>query len=98
MTAADPNPSEEALRRALVALKDLKARVERYERAASEPIAVVGAGCRFPGGADSPEAFWDLLRAGGDGISPVPAGRWDHRRYFDPDPDRPAKVYTDRGG
>jgi acyl transferase domain-containing protein len=98
MNATEHHPSEEALRRALVALKDLKARVERYERAASEPIAIIGAGCRFPGGANSPEAYWELLRAGRDGIGPVPASRWDHDRYFDPDPDRPATIYTDRGG
>jgi acyl transferase domain-containing protein/acyl carrier protein len=98
MTATDHHPSEEALRRALVALKELKARVERYERAASEPIAIIGAGCRFPGGAHSPEAFWELLRAGRDGIGPVPASRWDHDRYFDPDPDRPGTITTDRGG
>ncbi|MFF1609962.1 beta-ketoacyl synthase N-terminal-like domain-containing protein [Amycolatopsis sp. NPDC058278] len=43
----------------------------------SEPIAVVGLGCRLPGGIESPEAFWRFLDAGGDGIGDVPEGRWE---------------------
>ncbi|WP_344236694.1 type I polyketide synthase [Actinocorallia libanotica] len=42
-----------------------------------EPIAVVGVGCRFPGGINGPEDFWDFLLAEGDAIGEVPEGRWD---------------------
>ncbi|EME63560.1 type I polyketide synthase [Amycolatopsis decaplanina] len=42
-----------------------------------EPIAIVGVGCRLPGGADSPERYWRLLDAGGDGIREVPEDRWE---------------------
>ncbi|MEU5260325.1 SDR family NAD(P)-dependent oxidoreductase [Amycolatopsis sp. NPDC021455] len=42
-----------------------------------EPIAVVGLGCRLPGGIESPQAFWRFLEAGGDGIGEVPEGRWE---------------------
>ncbi|WP_410583624.1 SDR family NAD(P)-dependent oxidoreductase [Amycolatopsis sp. lyj-108] len=42
-----------------------------------EPIAIVGVGCRLPGGADSPERYWRLLDDGRDGIREVPEGRWD---------------------
>ncbi|MEV6643087.1 SDR family NAD(P)-dependent oxidoreductase [Amycolatopsis sp. NPDC051371] len=42
-----------------------------------EPIAIVGLGCRLPGGIDSPEAFWRFLDSGGDGIGDVPEGRWE---------------------
>ncbi|MDS0138816.1 MULTISPECIES: polyketide synthase [unclassified Amycolatopsis] len=42
-----------------------------------EPIAVIGLGCRLPGGIESPEAFWRFLDAGGDGIGDVPEGRWE---------------------
>ncbi|MEU9691967.1 SDR family NAD(P)-dependent oxidoreductase [Amycolatopsis japonica] len=42
-----------------------------------EPIAIVGVGCRLPGGADSPERYWRLLEAGRDGIREVPEDRWE---------------------
>ncbi|MFG1643937.1 beta-ketoacyl synthase N-terminal-like domain-containing protein, partial [Amycolatopsis sp. NPDC049252] len=45
--------------------------------AAGEPIAVVGLGCRLPGGVESPAQFWRLLDAGADGIGEVPEGRWE---------------------
>ena len=51
---------------------ELQARLERAEHARSEPIAVIGMGCRFPGGADSPATYWQLLRDGVDAITEVP--------------------------
>ncbi|SHL87003.1 amino acid adenylation domain-containing protein, partial [Mucilaginibacter sp. OK098] len=62
-----------------------------------EPIAVIGMGCRFPGAKD-PEAFWELLRDGVDAIREVPRERWDVEHYYDPDPDKPGKIYTRHGG
>ena len=78
-------------------LKDLEARVQASERARSEPIAVIGIGCRFPGGANSPESFWRLLREGVDAVTEVPADRWDIDAYYDSDPDAPGKMYTRSG-
>lgn len=63
-----------------------------------EPIAIVGIGCRFPGGATSPTAFWNLLCAGTDATRDVPHDRWDIDTFFDPDPARPGKVRVHRGG
>jgi acyl transferase domain-containing protein len=48
-----------------------------------EPIAIVGIGCRWPGGANSPEAFWELLCAGTDAIRPMPADRFPADLYDD---------------
>src|SRR5688500_15159156 len=63
-----------------------------------DAIAIVVLGCRFPGGADSTERFWQLLREGFDAISEVPADRFPIDDYFDPDPAKPGKLYTRRGG
>ena len=63
-----------------------------------EPIAIIGIGCRFPGGADTPNAFWRLLRDAEVAIIDVPADRWDHRRYYDSDPEKPGKIYVRKGG
>jgi acyl transferase domain-containing protein/acyl carrier protein len=63
----------------------------------SEPIAVTGLGCRFPGAA-SPEQFWQLLLSGRDAVTEVPADRWDVEAYYDPDPQAPGKTYSRWGG
>jgi acyl transferase domain-containing protein/thioesterase domain-containing protein/acyl carrier protein len=65
---------------------------------ANEPIAIVGIGCRFPGGANSPHAFWQMLCAGTDAIREVPADRWSIPAYYDPVPGRPGKTYSKWGG
>src|SRR5215216_1752347 len=67
----------------------LQARVDALENQRVEPIAIVGMSCRFPGGADSPESFWDMLQNGVDAISEVPAERWKIDDYFDTDPEKP---------
>ena len=66
--------------------------------ATTEPIAIVGIGCRFPGGASDPEAFWRLLHDGVDAITEIPAERWDVDAFYDADPDTPGKMYTRWGG
>jgi acyl transferase domain-containing protein len=64
---------------------------------ASEPIAVIGMGCRLPGGATSPDRYWDLLRHGVDAVGEVPADRWDAEALYDADRSRPGKVGTRQG-
>ena len=64
----------------------------------AEPLAIIGMSCRFPGGADSPEAFWQMLRDGVDAVSEVPPDRWDVEAFYDPNPDAPGKTYSRWGG
>ncbi|WP_208879664.1 type I polyketide synthase [Streptomyces armeniacus] len=63
-----------------------------------EAVAIVGAGCRYPGGGEGVDGFWQLLRDGTDVISEVPRSRWDLDRYYDADPDAPGAMYTRWGG
>src|SRR5690606_37942522 len=84
-------------RQALLAL-DLQNRLEAAEQQRHEPIAIVSMGCRFPGGANTPEAYWELLLNGVDAISEIPPERWDVDAYYDPNPDVPGKIATRWGG
>ena len=63
----------------------------------TEPIAIVALACRFPGGANSPEELWRLLRDGVDAVG-GPPGRWDAGALHDSDPDAAGKAYTLEGG
>ena len=64
----------------------------------TEPLAIVGLGCRFPGGANSPAAFWKLLCEGQDAVVEVPPTRWSLDTYYDPDPALNGKMYVREGG
>jgi acyl transferase domain-containing protein len=64
-----------------------------------ELIAIVGMGCRYPGGASSPERLWELIASGADAIAPFPMDReWDVERLYDPDLDKPGTSYVHEGG
>lgn len=82
------------LKRALYELKEMRAKFEKLKESRNEPIAVIGMGCRFPGGANSPEEFWQLLKEGMDAISEVPPERWNVEGYYDPDIYAPGKMST----
>ena len=63
-----------------------------------EPIAIVGMGCRYPGGVIDPYSFWRLLASGMDAITEVPADRWDISAWYAPDRASPGKMSTRWGG
>jgi acyl transferase domain-containing protein/NADPH:quinone reductase-like Zn-dependent oxidoreductase/NAD(P)-dependent dehydrogenase (short-subunit alcohol dehydrogenase family)/acyl carrier protein len=93
--SARPLADASALKLALMA-REARARLGAVAR--SEPIAIVGMGCRFPGGADSPARFWELVRSGTDAVGEIPRDRWDVDAVFDPDPATPGKTSVTAGG
>src|SRR6476660_1199458 len=70
----------------------------RTECSPHEPLAIVGIGCRFPGGADSVQSLWNLLCSETDATCVVPETRWNAARYHDPNPAKVGKIVTRRGG
>lgn len=67
-------------------------------RSVGEPIAVIGIGCRFPGDANSPREFWEMLVKGSDAIREIPPERWSVDDFYDPDSTVPGKMATRWGG
>jgi acyl transferase domain-containing protein/NADPH:quinone reductase-like Zn-dependent oxidoreductase/nucleoside-diphosphate-sugar epimerase/acyl carrier protein len=93
-----PRSSIERLRDAAIALEEMRSRLDRLETRRTEPIAMIGMSCRFPGGANDQDSYWQLLSAGRDATSDVPGERWDVAAFYDPDPERPGRAYCRRGG
>ncbi|MCZ7414354.1 type I polyketide synthase [Streptomyces sp. WMMC897] len=98
MTPQETPTSTATLKRAYLTMERLQRQVAEYERARSEPIAVVGLGCRFPGSVADPESYWKLLSEGTDAITEVPADRWDVDAFYDERPRTPGKASTRWGG
>ena len=88
------------LKSALEAVDRLQARVDAAERVRTEPIAIIGVGCRFPGGVTTPDEYWQLLAEGRDAIREAPEDRWTDAAYRRLDPaaetsTRPLGGYVD---
>ncbi|OBA74164.1 polyketide synthase [Mycobacterium sp. 1554424.7] len=89
----------EALRKALVQVERLKRTNRALLERSSEPIAIVGMSCRFPGGVETPDDLWQMVADGRDVITDFPTDRgWDVAGLFDPDPDARHKTYARTGG
>ncbi|MFG2907000.1 type I polyketide synthase [Kitasatospora sp. NPDC048286] len=79
-------------------LHETRQRLAELEAAAQEPVAIVGIGCRYPGGIRGPEDLWRVVDSGTDVIGDFPDGRgWDVDTLYDADPDRPGTSYTRHG-
>lgn len=89
-------------KRLVLLAMELQNRLEALEKASSanthQPIAVIGMACRFPGGADTPEAFWQLLQEGRDAISEAQVDRWDINDYYASEADASKKKTVCWGG
>ncbi len=63
-----------------------------------DPVAIIGIGCRLPGGANSPEEFWKLLLNGTDAITKIPSDRWNADALYNPDYTKKGKINVREGG
>ena len=95
---AQPSTELSPLKRAFLVIERLEAKLKAADESSREPIAIIGVGCRFPGGADNPDAFWQLLHDGVDAITDVPSGRWNVDSYYSPVEGVPGKMSTRQGG
>jgi acyl transferase domain-containing protein len=77
---------------------EVRATSEAARLALFEPIAIVGIGCRFPGGTENPEEFWKFLEKGGSGIKEMPKSRFDIDQFYDKRRDAPGKMYVKNFG
>jgi len=83
---------------ALRKIDHLTERLQIAEEGHTEPIAVVGMGCRLPGGVSNPAQYWQLLEDGKSGIVRVPAERWDADAYYSDDHTKPGTINSRDGG
>lgn len=72
--------------------------VENIVNTVDDKVAIIGMSCRFPGGANTIEEYWNVLKSGIDGIIDVPNERWDWEKYYDINDNTPGKMYCKKGG
>ena len=85
------------LQKSAYALKKLRAKLDKLEKKQSEPIAIIGMSCRFPGASNCKE-YWELLKNKQNAVTEIPKERWPINDFYDPDPSAPGKMNTRQGG
>ncbi|MFE3442884.1 SDR family NAD(P)-dependent oxidoreductase [Nocardia sp. NPDC059180] len=95
----DQQKLQHLLRRVTAELQESRAKLRELTQSASEPVAIVGMGCRFPGGVGSPDDLWRLVVEGRDAVSVWPSDRgWDQTGLLLPEPGVAGRSYTNEGG
>lgn len=97
-SADKAGPGGPSSKQILLAVKELQAKLRRLEDERDEPVAVVGAACRLPGGVRDRQSLWALVERGVDAIEEIPRDRWDVDAFYDPEGKAPGKMATRWGG
>ncbi|MFD5320723.1 type I polyketide synthase [Streptomyces sp. NPDC127098] len=96
---ANDDKLRDYLKRATTDLRQTRRRLREYELRDGEPIAVIGMGCRYPGGVASPDDLWRLVAGGRHAVGDFPADRgWDVDAIYDPEPGQQDRTYVRQGG
>lgn len=97
-TDTQPSGIKALLANSVSEILSLRQKVEHLQAGIDEPIAIVGMGCRFPGGANTPEAFWQLLKEGVCAVRDMGDARWSSADYYHPDAEAAGKLYSQHAG
>ncbi|TDD64024.1 beta-ketoacyl synthase N-terminal-like domain-containing protein, partial [Actinomadura rubrisoli] len=99
MTENDKDKLVGYLKRVTTELAAARDELRKVRAERTEPIAIVAAGCRYPGGVASPEELWELVASGTDAVGAFPGDRgWDVEALYCADPERLGTSYTTSGG
>lgn len=88
------NGQKELIAQSLVTIKNLKRELDKEKYRSTEPIAIVGMACRFPGACDTPEGFWTFLVEGREELVDIPGDRWDNEAIYAPNSREFGKSYV----